>query len=65
MCRKEFIIMLDEITWMDSTTKALAHKKVNQMTAHIAYSKEILDNKLINEFYQGLQSIDPSTNQWF
>jgi len=52
--RKEFNIMLDELDWMDSTTKASAHAKVEQMTPHIAYSKEILDTDLMNQFYKGL-----------
>lgn len=47
--------MLDELTWMDPQTKSNAHKKINQMTKHIAYAEEILDNKLINEFYRGLK----------
>jgi len=51
--RSEFKIMLDEITWMDDTTKVKAHKKVDQMVPHIAYAKEILDDDLINEFYEG------------
>jgi len=53
--RLEFKKMLDELTWMDSTTKAKAHIKVDQMTPHMAYAKEILDAKLINEFYNGLE----------
>ena len=52
--RNEFIIMLDELTWMDSQTKTNALKKVSQMSAHIAYPQEILDSRLINEFYKGL-----------
>ena len=39
---------------MDAATKASAHTKVDQMTLHIAYSKEILDTDLINQFYAGL-----------
>jgi len=52
--RKEFKVMLDELEWMDDKTRKEAHKKVDQMTPWIAYAKEILDNDLINEFYQGL-----------
>jgi len=51
---KEFKIMLDELEWMDSTTKVSAYAKIDQMTPHIAYSKEILDTDLINQFYKGL-----------
>jgi len=52
--RSEFKKMLDELTWMDPTTKAKAHIKVDQITPHMAYAKEILDTKLIDEFYNGL-----------
>ena len=52
--RKEFKIMLDELEWMDAATKASANAKVDQMTPHIAYSKEILDTDLMNQFYKGL-----------
>merc|ERR1712106_277567 len=52
--RDEFKKMIDETTWMDSKTKARAQKKADQITPHIAYAKEILDDNLINEFYEGI-----------
>merc|ERR1711971_92082 len=52
--REEFKKMLQELDWMDSKTKARALKKADQITPHIAYAKEILDDKLINEFYEGI-----------
>jgi len=52
--RKEFKLMLDELDWMDADTLARAHTKVDKMSAHIAYAKEILDDQLLNEFYEGL-----------
>jgi len=52
--RSEFKLMLDELDWMDDATKSRAHAKVDQMTSHIAYSKEILNDQLLNEFYEGL-----------
>jgi len=51
---EEFKIMLKELDWMDEVTRARALKKADQITPHIAYPKEILDNKLIEEFYDGL-----------
>ena len=53
--RIEFKKMLDELTWMDSKTKAKAHIKVDQITPHMAYAKEILNRELINEFYGALE----------
>merc|ERR1712130_930372 len=52
--RKVFKELLDELDWMDDVTRAKAHLKADQMTPHVAYAKEILDDDLINEFYDGL-----------
>ena len=52
--RKEFKIMLDELDWMDDITRKKAHIKVDKMMPFIGYAKEILDDKLINEFYIGM-----------
>merc|ERR1719348_541795 len=51
---EEFKIMLKELDWMDEVTRERALKKADQITPHIAYPKEILNNKLIEEFYNGL-----------
>ena len=53
--RAEFKKMLDELDWMDPITRAKAHTKVDKITPHVAYAKEILDDGLINEFYSGLE----------
>jgi len=53
--RTEFKLMLDELDWMDDETRQRAHTKVDKMTSHIAYAKEILDDNLLNEFYKGLE----------
>jgi len=53
--RKEFKIMLDELAWMDEATREEAHQKVDSMTPWIAYAKEILDDDLLNEFYEGME----------
>ena len=52
--RKEFKLMLDELDWMDAATKVKANEKVDRMTSHIGYAKEILNDKLIEEFFTGL-----------
>lgn len=53
--REEFKIMLEELDWMDPETKAKALKKADQITPHVGYAREILDDNLIDEFYQGLE----------
>ena len=55
---KEFRVMLDELDWMDETTRAKAHEKAGLMTPHIAYPKELTDDDLINDFYRGLSFAD-------
>jgi len=58
--RKEFKLMLDELDWMDESTKTKAHAKADSMTPFIAYAEEILDNDLLNEYYDGLEVNDAS-----
>ena len=53
--RAEFKKMLDELDWMDPVTKAKALSKMEKITPNIAYPKEILDDKMIDEFYSGLE----------
>merc|ERR1711971_680364 len=52
--RKEFKDMLAGLDWMDAKTKERAFEKADLMTPNIAYAKEILDNRLLEEFYDGL-----------
>ena len=52
--RDEFKIMLDDLDWMDAKTKARAQKKADLMTPNIAYAVEILNDRLLEEFYDGL-----------
>jgi len=52
--RAEFKTMLDELDWMDPKTKARAHQKADQITSLVAFPKEFLDDKIINEFYENM-----------
>ena len=52
--RSEFKKMLDEQTWMDYRTKTKAIRKIDQIAPHVAYAKEIMDKKHIDEYYNGL-----------
>ena len=51
--RDEFRLILQELDWMDEETRARALKKADLITPHIAYSKEILDDELLDEYYKG------------
>merc|ERR1712110_1251322 len=52
--RKEFKDMLNKLEWMDEKTKQRAFEKADLMTPNIAYAKEILDDRLLEDFYYGL-----------
>jgi len=52
--RDEFRVMLEELNWMDQDTRAKALNKIDLMVSHIAYSKEILDTRILDQFYDGL-----------
>jgi membrane metallo-endopeptidase-like protein 1 len=43
--------ILDEIDWMDATTKDAAHKKVDAMKSEMAYADELRDDTKITEYY--------------
>ena len=58
--RAEFRLILEEVDWMDEQTRAQALEKADLITTHIAYSKEILDDDLIEEHYDGLTLGDTS-----
>ncbi|CAL4068066.1 unnamed protein product [Meganyctiphanes norvegica] len=46
--------ILKNIDWMDDVTKERAINKAQQITTKIAYPPELLDDKKLNEFYDGL-----------
>lgn len=43
---------------MDSKTKDRAHSKLNSIKEYIAYPEEILDNKNLEEIYEGLEIVE-------
>ncbi|XP_011257048.1 neprilysin-2 isoform X1 [Camponotus floridanus] len=53
--REEFTKILKKVDWMDEKTRANALEKAADMTSHIAYPDELLDNKKLDEFYDGLE----------
>ena len=51
----EFKNDLSTLTWMDEVTKGKALEKANKMSIHVAYAEEILDETLVDNFYEGLE----------
>jgi len=58
--RSEFRIILDESEWMDKETRIKAHQKAEMINSYMAYAEQILDDNLINQFYQDLELKDSS-----
>ncbi|CAL8147661.1 unnamed protein product [Orchesella dallaii] len=50
-----FLNILDEIDWMDSTTKERARDKAKTMQTHIGYPVELLNNTKLVKLYEGLE----------
>lgn len=42
-------------TWMDDATKLKAVEKVNAMDANIAYPDELLDDHILEKFYENVR----------
>lgn len=56
--RAEFMKILEQVDWMDETTRQAALEKAKAMTTHIGYPDEIMDNAKLIEYYKDL-NIDP------
>ncbi|KAJ8918489.1 hypothetical protein NQ315_008186 [Exocentrus adspersus] len=56
--RAEFLDILKNVEWMDEQTKRNALDKATSMSTHIAYPDELLDDRKLEEFYEGLE-MDP------
>lgn len=52
--RAEFEEILKEVDWMDEKTRENAIDKARSMSEHIAYPDELLDDKKLEEFYEGV-----------
>ncbi|XP_046742992.1 neprilysin-2 isoform X2 [Diprion similis] len=53
--RHEFTKILEKVDWMDEKTRKAALEKAASMATHIAYPDELLDDKKLEEFYDGLE----------
>uniref|UniRef100_A0A1A9X1W5 Neprilysin, neutral endopeptidase 2 n=1 Tax=Glossina brevipalpis TaxID=37001 RepID=A0A1A9X1W5_9MUSC len=50
--RNVFHKILEEVDWMDDSTRKEAIKKVESMSVHIGYPDELLDNNKLAEYYE-------------
>lgn len=55
--RAEFDEILKEVDWMDDHTRANALDKARSMSTHIAYPDELLDDRKLEEFYDGVSTV--------
>ncbi|XP_016921652.1 neprilysin-2 isoform X2 [Apis cerana] len=53
--RKEFTKILKKVDWMDKDTKRSALDKAANMSSHIAYPDELLDDSKLEQFYEKLE----------
>lgn len=60
--QKEFQKILENVSWMDESTREAAIKKAKAMVAHIGYPDELMNDKKLIEFYEDL-SVDK--NRYF
>jgi len=53
--RRQFEILLDEVDWMDDTTKRQARVKARGMVEHIGYPPELMEMAKLEDLYSGLE----------
>uniref|UniRef100_A0A0K0DSY4 Peptidase M13 C-terminal domain-containing protein n=1 Tax=Strongyloides stercoralis TaxID=6248 RepID=A0A0K0DSY4_STRER len=53
-----FQSMIDQLEWMDNSSKAGAYKKILDLQVNLAYPDFILDNVKLNNYYQNLNLPD-------
>ncbi|XP_011689069.1 PREDICTED: membrane metallo-endopeptidase-like 1 [Wasmannia auropunctata] len=57
--KQEFIKILKKVDWMDEKTRRSALEKAAAMSLHVAYPNELLDDRKLDNYYEGLElSID-------
>lgn len=53
--RAELKKTLSEVSWLDDETRQAALGKVDAMSTHIGYPDEMMDDRKLEEYYQGLE----------
>jgi len=54
---KEFLNILDEVDWMDETTRLRAIEKAHAITSYIGYPDQLLNDSMVADLYMNLQLI--------
>lgn len=52
--QEQFIEILKKVDWMDDITRKHALEKAKVMEAHIAYPDELLNDTIIDNYYQNV-----------
>lgn len=60
MIHQEFMKTLQNVTWLDEQLKAAATSKAMAMNFDIGFPDELLDDKKLNDYYDGLE-LHPSS----
>lgn len=60
MIHQEFMKTLQNVTWLDEKSKAAAISKAMAMNFDIGFPEELLDDKTLNDYYDGLE-LNPSS----
>ncbi|KAI1296514.1 Membrane metallo-endopeptidase-like 1 [Halotydeus destructor] len=55
---KEFLLILDEVDWMDESTRQKARDKAHAITSYIGYPDELLNNTKVGSLYDNLEISD-------
>ncbi len=51
-----FKTLVDELSWMDGPTKAIAREKADSMVENIAYPDWIMDKTELESYYGGVRA---------
>jgi membrane metallo-endopeptidase-like protein 1 len=54
--KEAFKEILEEIDWMDASTKTAAHEKADAMKSQMAYADELLDDDKLVDYYRNLDA---------
>lgn len=52
---REFLNILDDVDWMDETTRLRAIEKAHAITSYIGYPDQLLNDSMVAELYQNLE----------